>query len=105
MRNIFLATTSNYFGVFKYGKALFLFLLMSACVASSLPAGQVGQASSPDSMKASGDACPTKEVLIQKTRTLQMPFIANNGQVDEQVEFCAKTFGGTVFVTKEGEIV
>ena len=48
---------------------------------------------------------PTKEALIQKTRTLQMPFIANNGQLDEQVRFYAKTFGGTVFVTKDGEIV
>ena len=34
-----------------------------------------------------------------------MPFIANNGQVNELVRFYAKTFGGTVFVTKEGEIV
>ena len=48
---------------------------------------------------------PTKEALIQKTRTLQMPFIANNGQMDEQVRFYAKTFNGTVFVTKDGEIV
>ncbi len=36
---------------------------------------------------------------------LQMPFIANEGQVDECVAFYAKTFGGTVFVTKDGEIV
>ena len=34
-----------------------------------------------------------------------MPFIANEGQVDERVAFYAKTFGGTVFVTKNGEIV
>ena len=53
----------------------------------------------------SGDACPTREELITKTKTLHMPFIANNGQVDEQVRFYAKTFGGTVFVTKDGEIV
>ena len=53
----------------------------------------------------SGDACPTREELITKTKTLQMPFIANNGQMDEQVRFYAKTFGGTVFVTKKGEIV
>ena len=46
-----------------------------------------------------------KASFAQKTRKLQMPFIANNGQVDEQVEFYAKTFGGTVFVTKDGEIV
>ena len=32
-----------------------------------------------------------------------MHFIANEGQVDEQVAFYAKTFGGTVFVTKNGE--
>ena len=90
---------------------------MSACFASSIPAGQVGQPSPVDNMNfpdsqgirnvvmTSGDACPTKEELVQKTRTLQMPFIANNGQVDEQVAFYAKTFGGTVFVTKDGEIV
>ncbi len=34
-----------------------------------------------------------------------MPFIANDGQTDEKVRFYAKTFGGTVFVTKEGAIV
>jgi len=48
---------------------------------------------------------PDKAAFVQKTQKLQMPFIANNGQVDEQVEFYAKTFGGTVFVTKDGEIV
>src|SRR3990172_9769983 len=48
---------------------------------------------------------PDKAAFAQKTQKLQMPFIANNGQVDEQVEFYAKTFGGTVFVTKDGEIV
>jgi len=34
-----------------------------------------------------------------------MPFIANNGQTNERVKFYANTFGGTVFVTKDGEIV
>src|SRR3990167_7155378 len=48
---------------------------------------------------------PTNQEFKQKTAKLHMPFIANNGQVDEQVKFYAKTFGGTVFVTKEGEIV
>src|SRR3990172_2817213 len=117
MRSVFLITTRNRFGVFGYGKALFLFLLMSACLASSLPAGHAGQPSPVDNMifpysqgirnvvMTSGDACPAKEDLISKTPTLRMPFIANNGQVDEQVKFYAKTFGGTMFVTKEGEIV
>ena len=43
--------------------------------------------------------------IISKMQKLQMPFIANEGQVDECVAFYAKTFGGTVFVTKNGEIV
>ena len=46
-----------------------------------------------------------KAEFARKTKKLQIPFIANNGQVDEQVRFYAKTFGGTVFVTKDGEIV
>jgi len=46
-----------------------------------------------------------KSELIQKTKKIQMPFIANNGQADEKVKFYANTFGGTVFVTKDGEIV
>lgn len=40
-----------------------------------------------------------------KMGTMQIPFIANQGQMDEQVAFYAKTFGGTVFVTRTGEIV
>ena len=48
---------------------------------------------------------PTSQEFALKTARLQMPFIANNGQMDEQVKFYAKTFGGTLFVTKEGEIV
>jgi len=46
-----------------------------------------------------------KAEFIQKTAKLQIPFVANNGQVDAQVKFYANTFGGTVFVTKNGEIV
>ena len=46
-----------------------------------------------------------KAAFAQKTKKLQIPFIANNGQVDAQVKFYANTFGGTVFVTKDGEIV
>src|SRR3989338_1495885 len=48
---------------------------------------------------------PTNQEFKQKTAKLHMPFIANNGQMHERVKFYAKTFGGTVFVTKEGEIV
>jgi len=48
---------------------------------------------------------PSKEDVAHKMQSIQIPFVANNGQVDAQVKFYANTFGGTVFVTKEGEIV
>jgi hypothetical protein len=34
-----------------------------------------------------------------------MPFISNEGQLDAQVKYYAKTFGGTVFVTGDGQLV
>jgi Calx-beta domain/Beta-propeller repeat len=37
--------------------------------------------------------------------TLRIPFVANQGQMDEHVAFSAKTLGGTLFVTTEGELV
>ncbi len=48
---------------------------------------------------------PSKEDVAHKMQSIQMPFVANNGQVDAQVKYYANTFGGTVFVTKDGEIV
>ncbi|OOP55989.1 MAG: hypothetical protein AYP45_12020, partial [Candidatus Brocadia carolinensis] len=52
-----------------------------------------------------GTGKPSKEEVMQKAQKLRMPFIANEGQTDKRVAFYAQTFGGTVFVTKEGEIV
>ncbi|MDN3515835.1 MAG: SBBP repeat-containing protein [Candidatus Brocadia sp.] len=46
----------------------------------------------------------SKTEIMQMTKKLHMPFISNTGQVDERVKFYANTFGGTVFVTKGGEI-
>ncbi|UJS17102.1 MAG: SBBP repeat-containing protein [Candidatus Jettenia sp.] len=43
--------------------------------------------------------------IKQKINTLQIPFIANEGQTDEKVGFYAHISGGSVFVTKDGEIV
>ncbi|RCV64734.1 Beta-propeller repeat-containing protein [Methanophagales archaeon] len=38
--------------------------------------------------------------------SLQIPFIENEGQInDESVKYYAQTFGGTVFITEEGELV
>ena len=48
---------------------------------------------------------PSKEDVAHKMKSIQIPFVANNGQVDAQVKYYANTFGGTVFVTKDGEIV
>ena len=48
---------------------------------------------------------PSKEEVVQKAQGLQMPFIANEGQVDEQVKYYAKTFSGTVYVTRDGDIL
>ncbi len=57
------------------------------------------------SSTSTGDPKLDTTSFVQKTKKLQIPFIANKGQVDEQVRFYANIFGGTVFVTKDGEIV
>jgi len=47
-----------------------------------------------------------KREILNKAYTLQIPFIENKGQIkDESVSYYAKTFGGTVFVTKDGKLV
>ena len=47
-----------------------------------------------------------KKEIVQQVYKLQMPFIANEGQIqNERVLFYAKTFGVTAYVTKTGEIV
>ncbi|MBW1674245.1 MAG: hypothetical protein JRJ45_11500, partial [Deltaproteobacteria bacterium] len=43
--------------------------------------------------------------ILTKISALQVPFMANKGQLDEDVSFYARTFGGTLYVTKKGEIV
>jgi hypothetical protein len=43
--------------------------------------------------------------ILAKVSTLRIPFLSNEGQVAKEVEFYAKTFGGTVYVTQKGEIV
>jgi len=43
--------------------------------------------------------------IASQIAKFHIPFIANQGQTEERVKFYAKTFGGTVFITKDGEIV
>lgn len=47
-----------------------------------------------------------KKTALKKVSQMQMPFIANQGQVaNKNVCFYVKTLGGTLFVTREGEMV
>ena len=47
-----------------------------------------------------------KREILNKAYTLQIPFIENKGQIKgESVSYYAKTFGGTVFITKDGKVV
>ncbi len=43
--------------------------------------------------------------LPPKLKKISVPFIKNEGQTDKKVSFYAKTFGGTLFVTKEGRLI
>ena len=46
-----------------------------------------------------------KAKILNKTYRMQVPFIENKGQVeDDNISFYAKTFGGTVFVGKDGTL-
>ena len=57
------------------------------------------------SVPAFADSGHTKEDVMNGIGKMRVPFIANEGQMDERVAFYADTFGGTVYVTKKGEIV
>jgi hypothetical protein len=45
------------------------------------------------------------QAITPTVAKLHVPFITNQGQTAEQVKFYAKTIGGTVFITENGEIV
>jgi len=47
---------------------------------------------------------PSEKIKVSLAK-IQLPFIENRGQVHEDVAYYAKTFGGTVFVTKDGRVV
>ena len=94
----------------RYNKVFmpFVFILLAVFLAKNLYAEiEVSKPCKEEVVQksvVSGQVQDTSEIM-QKIQTLRMPFIVNVGQVDEQVAFYAKTFGGTVFVTKDGEIV
>ena len=93
MRNLSRSCVSNTCNVL-WRVVVFSFFPLTATLSATPLLAEQGNASN-----------PSKEEVIQEIQKLQVPFITNNGQVDERVRFYAKTFGGTVFVTKDGEIV
>src|SRR5262245_61907607 len=48
---------------------------------------------------------PTPAEVSRQLDRLAVPFVANAGQNDPRVAYSASTFSGTVFVTREGELV
>ena len=49
---------------------------------------------------------PDKQTILDKLPGIRIPFIENRGQVgDARVSYYARTFGGTLFVTKSGEMI
>src|SRR5262249_39986646 len=50
-------------------------------------------------------APPTPAEVAGQLDRLAVPFVENTGQSDPRVAYYAPTFSGTVFVTKEGELV
>jgi uncharacterized repeat protein (TIGR01451 family) len=50
-------------------------------------------------------ATPGTDVVRARFGGVHVPFIANEGQVDPRVAYYAPTFAGTLFVTRQGEVV
>ena len=48
---------------------------------------------------------PSNHQILTKMSALQVPFMANEGQLDKEVRFYARTFGGALYVTEKGEMV
>ena len=48
---------------------------------------------------------PASGQVLERLRGLAVPFVENQGQSDPRVAYYAPTFSGTVFVTRQGEIV
>src|SRR5215467_10196577 len=55
------------------------------------------------SLRTSGP--PSTAEVAERLDRLAVPFVANAGQSDPRVAYYAPTFSGTVFVTRQGELV
>ena len=52
-----------------------------------------------------GDKVQGKTEIMKRVFGIQIPFIANEGQIHKDASFYAKTFGGTLYVTGKGEML
>ena len=87
--------------------SLFVICLTILALASNALAGTViSERSYNDTKDNSIILEEEKKKEVRKTlKHLKLPFIENRGQYDDRVSYTAKTFGGTLFVTKSGELV
>lgn len=88
---------------FAVRKVAGLFAVCAPLLTASTVAGagdETGTIASPPA--ASSVPSPGQQ---KKLSALWVPFVANQGQLDPQVKFYARTFGGTSFVTAEGKLV
>ena len=79
----------------------FSFVLTLCILLFSIPIISIAStaSSSPESI------AKANREIAEKMSGLRIPFIENQGQVSEEVGFYAKTFGGTLYVTKRGDVV
>ena len=83
---------------FKTMGVIFTTLVLTIFFAGTLAFGDVTPSSGLDKQ--------ANKIMLEKVFKIQIPFVENQGQIsDAQVRFYAKTFGGAVYVTKEGEMV
>src|SRR5437867_3374889 len=54
---------------------------------------------------AGAQATPATDEVRSRLGGVRVPFITNEGQVDSRVAYYAPTFAGTLFVTRQGELV
>ena len=59
----------------------------------------------PDISDAAAGNRPGNQKIKPQTSKIQLPFIANEGQIDSKVKYYAQTFNGSFFVTQNGELV
>jgi hypothetical protein len=72
---------------------------------SGLPTNNTKSAAVPGHVNDKGHQHTVRKEVNQKIGKIRIPFVANQGQSDRRVRFYAPTFGGTVFVTEDGEII